>query len=155
MNYATLILFVALSLAAGLVGAWFEPGLWYALMNKPWWTPPDAVFAPVWTLLYVVMGTSAWLAWRRSGWSGAHWLFVLQLVLNAGWSWLFFGLHRTGWALAEIGLLWLVILAVTVGFWRIRREAGLILLPYLAWVAFAAALNFRLWQLNGGGLPFG
>ena len=155
MNYAILILFIAMALAAGVAGAWFEPGLWYSLMTKPWWTPPDAVFAPVWTVLYVLMGTAAWLAWRRSGWSGAHNLFVVQLVLNAGWSWLFFGLHRTGWALAEIGLLWLAILAVTVGFWRIRREAGVLLLPYLTWVAFAAVLNFRLWQLNGGGLPFG
>ena len=155
MNVFALILFIALSLAAGLGGVWFQPGQWYELIAKPSWTPPDAVFPVAWTLLYVLMGVAAWLAWRRSGWKSPHKLFVFQLILNAGWSWLFFGLHRTGWALAELGLLWLAILAVTVGFWRIRPAAGALMLPYAGWVAFAAALNFRIWQLNGGVLPLG
>lgn len=154
MKYAVLVGFVALSLLAGVIGSQFEPGLWYALMNKPAWTPPDWVFMPVWTTLYVLMGLAAWLVWERAGFTGAHGLFFLQLVFNAAWSWLFFGLHRTGWAFGEILVLLALVLATTLAFWRHRPVAGALMVPYVAWTAFAAALNYQLWALNGGGLPF-
>lgn len=154
MRYLVLVLFMAACLLAGFIGSQFEPGTWYELMNKPAWTPPDAVFMPVWITLYVLMGLAAWLAWERGGLGGAHALFFAQLVLNAGWSWFFFGLHRTGWALGEMIVLWLLVLAATVAFWRRRPAAGALMLPYLFWLAFAAALNYELWRMNGGGLLF-
>lgn len=152
MKYVALASFIVISLFAGFFGSQFEPGIWYALMSKPPWTPPDWVFAPVWTTLYVLMGFAAWLVWRARGWHGSHWLFAGQLVLNAGWSWLFFGLHRTGWALGELGVLWLVVLAMMAGFWRVRPAAGALLVPYVVWLSYALVLNHELWRLNGGGL---
>lgn len=152
MRYAALVSFIAIALLSGMFASQFEPGVWYALMNKPAWTPPDWVFAPVWIALYVLMGAAAWLVWQVRGWHGSHWLFVAQLVLNAGWSWLFFGLHRTGWALGEMGVLWLLVLAMMVGFWRVRAAAGVLILPYWLWLCFTLALNYELWRLNEGGL---
>jgi tryptophan-rich sensory protein len=146
-----LILWLAASMAAGLVGSRFLPGEWYAALQKPSWTPPNAVFGPVWSLLYVLMGVAAWLVWRKEGFTGAPvvlGLFILQLILNALWSFLFFGAQQPGLAFLEIVVLWLVILATTVGFWRVAVPAGLLLLPYLCWVTFAAALNLQLWRLN-------
>lgn len=142
---------ILVSLAAGGAGARFRPGAWYASLVKPAWTPPDAVFAPVWTALYVAMGVAAWLVWRRAGFGGAGaalGLFLAQLVLNALWSYLFFGRHRPDLALLEIGVLWIVILAVTLLFWRAEWRAGALMVPYLAWVGYAAALNLALWRLN-------
>ncbi len=139
------------------LGARFGPGEWYVELAKPAWTPPGRLFGPVWTLLYLTMAVAAWLVWRqRSGLVGrerdaadaALTAYAIQLLLNAAWSWLFFGRHLIGLALVDIGLLWLAILATTVLFWRVRRIAGLLLVPYLGWVAFASALNLRLWQLN-------
>jgi benzodiazapine receptor len=134
---------------AAAVGARFKPGAWYAGIRKPSWTPPNRLFAPVWTLLYAMMAVAAWLVWRQTGPSGAVGLFVLQLALNGVWSWLFFGLHRPGLAFADIVALWLAILATLVTFWNVRALAGLLLAPYLAWVTFATALNAALWRLNG------
>lgn len=141
------------SLAAGWIGSRYMPGAWYAALAKPSWTPPAAVFAPVWTVLYVLMGVAAWLVWRQAGFTGAGWalwLFIVQLVLNALWSYLFFGAHRINLAFVEIAVLWGVILIVAVLFWREARIAGLLMLPYLAWVGFASCLTFALWQLNRG-----
>jgi len=146
-----LVLWLAASLAAGWIGSRFMPGEWYASLAKPAWTPPSAVFGPVWTALYVLMGVAAWLVWRKAGFSGAPvalGLFVTQLALNALWSYLFFGAHRPGAAFAEIVVLWCVILATAIGFWRIRPAAAALLIPYLCWVGFASALNFQLWRLN-------
>lgn len=129
------------------------PGEWYASLAKPSWNPPSAVFAPVWSLLYVSMGVAAWLVWRQAGFEGAKLalgLFAGQLVLNALWSWLFFGLHRPDVAFVDIVALWLLILIVTVLFWRESRTAGALMLPYLAWVGFASCLNFAVWRLNVG-----
>jgi translocator protein len=145
-----LVGWVALPLLAGLVGSQFEPGTWYAGLEKPPWNPPSWVFGPVWTTLYVLMGVAAWLVWDRSGAgaSAALTLFVVQLVLNAAWSWLFFGLQSPGLALIEIVVLWALIVATTMLFWRVRAGAGALMLPYLAWVTFATALNFEIWRLN-------
>ena len=146
-----LILWIAVSLAAGGVGSRFMPGEWYASLAKPGWNPPSSVFGPVWSTLYVLMGIAAWLVWRKVGFSGASGvlgLFIGQLVLNALWSYLFFGVHQPGLAFIEIVVLWLVILILTIGFWRISVMAGVLLLPYLCWVGFASVLNLQLWRLN-------
>ncbi len=124
---------------------------WYAGLQKPSWNPPSWVFAPAWTLLYAMMAVAAWLVWRRGGWQfqrTALGLFVFQWLLNALWTPLFFGLHLPGVAAAEILLLWLALAATVILFWRVRPEAGVLLVPYLAWVTFAAALNVTIWRLN-------
>lgn len=160
MNKARVVglaVFLLLSLAAGALGGLWtapatQPGGWYSQIEKPSWTPPSWLFGPVWTALYVAMGVAAWLVWRRGGWEanrGALTLFFVQLVLNAAWSGLFFGLESPGLAMAEIVLLWMFILATLLAFWRVSRVAGLLLVPYLLWVTFASALNFAVWRLNG------
>jgi tryptophan-rich sensory protein len=126
---------------------------WYPTLAKPSWTPPGAVFAPVWTALYFLMALAAWLVWRKAGGLGAARLslalFAVQLALNAAWSVLFFGLRMPGLAFGELVLLWLAIVATLAAFWRVLPAAGLLLAPYLAWVTFAGALNFAIWRLNG------
>ena len=124
---------------------------WYPNIQKPWWTPPSAVFGPVWTVLYLLMGVSAWLIWRSGTGSArrtALLIFVTQLVLNGIWSFLFFGLRSPGWAALEIVLLWCSIVATMLAFARINRPAAGLLLPYLFWVSYAAALNVAIWSLN-------
>jgi tryptophan-rich sensory protein len=105
----------------------------------------------VWILLYVMMAVAAWLVWREGGWKERSWdlgLFLLQWLLNALWTPLFFGMHRSGLAFAEIIVLWLVLAATMRSFWRAKKPAGVLLAPYLAWVSFAAVLNFTIWQMN-------
>lgn len=126
-------------------------GSFYAELARPDWAPPGSVFGPVWSMLYLTMGVAAWLAWRERGWRGmghAAWLFLLQLMVNALWSWLFFAWHRGGLAFIDVLLLLALIAATTAAFWRIRPLAGALLLPYLAWVAFASVLNYATWQRN-------
>lgn len=123
----------------------------YSLLSQPDWAPPAGVFGPVWTTLYTLMAIAAWLVWRTGGFSAhrrALTLFLVQLAVNALWSWLFFVWHLGGTAFAEVLLLWCLILATLVAFWRVSPLAGLMLVPYLLWVGFASALNFSLWQLN-------
>jgi translocator protein len=142
---------VAVSFATALIGSRFMPGEWYASLAKPSWNPPNAIFGPVWTVLYILMAVSAWLVCRRAGVSGAGaalGLFFVQLVLNAMWSYLFFGLHRPDIAFFDIVVLWAVILAVVLLFWRVDQLAGVLMLPYLAWVGFALFLNCTLWRMN-------
>jgi translocator protein len=148
---AGLVAWVALCFGAAAVGSQFPPGAWYQALAKPAWNPPSWVFGPVWTALYAMMGVAAWMVWRERGFAGARLalgLFLAQLGLNALWSWLFFGLRRPGLALAEIVALWLLIAATIAAFRPVRRAAALLLAPYLAWVTFAAALNYTLWRLN-------
>jgi len=149
-----LILWLALCYGAAFLGSLAtDPAIptWYAGLNKPPFTPPNWLFGPVWTLLYTLMGIAAWLVWRRR----AEWqvwpallFFCLQLALNVLWSFLFFGLHNPGLALVDITALGLLILATTAAFWPISRAAGVLMLPYLAWVGFAAVLNYYVWRLN-------
>lgn len=139
--------------AAGLGSLFTTPSIesWYVTLRKPPWTPPNWLFGPVWTALYLGMAIAAWLVWRRVGVSGgklALTLFALQLVLNVCWSAIFFSAHMPGFAFADIVLLWLLILATVVSFWPISRVAGWLMVPYLLWVAFAAALNYTIWRLN-------
>jgi tryptophan-rich sensory protein len=142
-----------LSFAAAAIGsiASIQAAAFYRQLAQPSWAPPSSVFGPVWSLLYALMGIAAWLVWREGGWRrqrGVLGLFVLQLAVNALWSWLFFGWHRGALAFADIVLLWLLIVATVIGFWRVRPLAGALLLPYLAWVGFATALNYAVWHLN-------
>jgi translocator protein len=146
-----LIAWLLLVALAAWFGSQFAPGAWYQALEKPAWTPPSWLFGPVWTVLYAMMGVAAWLVWRERGFSGAPTalgLFLLQLVLNAAWSWLFFGLQRPDLAAAEILILWAAIAATIVASWRVRPLAGWLLVPYLLWVSFAAALNVAIWRLN-------
>jgi benzodiazapine receptor len=128
-----------------------QAGPFYTQLLRPDWAPPPAIFGPVWTVLYVLMGIAAWLVWRVGGFRAAKTalsLFLAQLALNALWSWLFFGWHRGALAFADILVLWALIAATLIAFWRIRPLAGALLAPYLLWVSFAAALNYTVWQLN-------
>lgn len=123
----------------------------YGQLVQPSWAPPAWLFGPVWSVLFVLMGISAWLVWRQYGFRGAGValkLFAAQLLANALWSWLFFAWQQGAVAFAEICVLWLLIAATMVAFWRLHRVAALLLAPYLAWVSFAAALNFALLRLN-------
>ncbi len=142
---------VLLCLAAASLGAFFGPVEWYASLKKPSWNPPGWIFGPVWTVLYTMMAVAAWLVWRQGGWGKQCkplLIFLVQLALNALWTPLFFGWHRPGLAFAEIVLLWLAIATTIVVFRPVNRTAMLLLVPYLGWVSFAAALNFTLWRLN-------
>ena len=145
-----ILAFAAAVLAAAAFGAQFEPGGWYAALAKPAWTPPAWVFAPVWTVLYVLIALAGWLAWRADAGRAAIGAWIVGLALNGAWSWLFFGLHRIGWALADISLLIATIALFITATWRTSRAAALLFVPYLAWVSFAAALNLAIWRLNAG-----
>ena len=142
---------VLLSFSAGVFGSRFPPGEWYAALSKPSWNPPGWIFAPVWTTLYLMMGIAAWQVWRRGGFAVQRrplGLFLAQLLLNAAWSWVFFGCHRPGLALLEILALWVTLLLTLRAFAGVAQTAAWLLAPYLAWVSFATVLNFALWRLN-------
>jgi tryptophan-rich sensory protein len=145
-----LVGFVLAAFAAATPGALWPPGEWYAALAKPPWNPPSWVFGPVWSTLYALMAVAAWRILRAQGEGrrAALALWWTQLALNAGWTPLFFGWKRMDLALLEILALEAAILATTVRFLRLDRYAGVLLVPYAAWVAFAALLNFTLWRLN-------
>jgi len=129
----------------------FPPDDWYASLEKPSWNPPGWVFGPVWTALYTMMAVAAWLVWRRGGFAAQRLplgLFMVQLAFNALWTPLFFGFHWIGTAFVEILLLGLAIAATLAAFRSVSRLAMWLLVPYLAWVSFAAVLNYTLWRLN-------
>lgn len=151
-SLATLVACIAASFLPGAIGSRFEPGAWYATIEKSALTPPGWVFPVAWTTLYLLMGIALWRfvasdAPRRARLLGCC-LFAVQLVLNGLWSYLFFGLHRPDLALLDIVLLWIAIAAVIVVFARHARGAALLLAPYLAWVSFATYLNFEVWRLQ-------
>jgi translocator protein len=150
-----LLAWLAVAFATGALGALasIEAASFYAQLNRPAWAPPASVFGPVWTTLYAMMGVAAWLVWRRTG--AAHRalaLFLAQLVANALWSWLFFAWHQGALAFADVWLLLALIAATLLSFWRIHRVAGLLLVPYFFWVAFASVLTCAVWQNNPGAL---
>lgn len=156
IRWIGLVVFLVVCLGAGGLGAVAttpEIEGWYKTIEKPAWNPPDWIFGPVWTTLYILMAIAAWFVWRPAGFKAAAIplsLFALQLLLNIAWSWIFFGMHQPGWAFAEIMVLWLAIVATIVTFFRCSCVAGWLLVPYLAWVSFAAVLNFTIWRLNAG-----
>jgi tryptophan-rich sensory protein len=140
--------------AAGLGGlASANAGNFYGQLNQPAWAPPGWLFGPVWSVLYLMMGVAAWLVWKTHGFRGAPWalgMFLLQLALNALWTWLFFAWHLGAWSVLEIGVLWVLILTTLISFWRLRPLASVLLIPYLAWVSFASVLAYTLWTRNPG-----
>lgn len=133
---------------AASTGARFRPGLWYAALRKPSWTPPDWLFPIAWAVLYTMIAVAGWLAWRRAGFGPAIGIYAIQLLLNASWSAIFFGLRRIDWGMANVLLLWLAIAANIAAFAPIDARAAWLLAPYLVWVTFAAALNVSIWQRN-------
>ncbi|GIX08528.1 TspO/MBR family protein [Elioraea sp.] len=148
---AVLGLFLLACFAAATTGAVFRPGPWYDRLDKPSWTPPDWAFPVAWTLLYIAIGVAPWLVWRTAGFAGAALpltVWAVQLALNAAWSWLFFGLRRMDLAFAEVVALWLSIALMIALFLPISVTAGLLMVPYLVWVSFAAVLNLAVWQRN-------
>jgi benzodiazapine receptor len=145
------VAFLLITGTAGFVGSMFPPGEWYEKLKKPSFTPPSSQFAPIWTSLYFLMAMAAWLVWRRRGLVAAGLplgLFLLQLIFNAAWPWLFFGRHRIGAAFAEMIIMWLLLIATTASFWHHVPLAGILMLPCVFWVAFAAAINWATWRLN-------
>ena len=155
-NLIKAIISIAVPLGVGAAGSLFttpEIKDWYLTIQKPDWNPPDWVFGPVWTLLYILMGIAFYLVWKnevanKSIKKTAITLSAIQLVLNFCWSYIFFGCHQVGWALVEIGVLWLFILLCSIFFARISKAAAWLLVPYIAWVSFAAVLNYTIWELN-------
>ena len=144
-------LFVSFVAAAIGGAASIQAGPFYMQLSRPDWAPPSFLFGPVWTVLYTLMGIAAWLVWRIGGFRAAKaalTLYIVQLAINALWSWLFFGWHRGALAFADILALLAFIVATLVAFWRIKPLAGVLLAPYLLWVSFASALNYSVWQLN-------
>ncbi|HZH90481.1 MAG TPA: TspO/MBR family protein [Pyrinomonadaceae bacterium] len=139
--------------AAAVASSYTAPAIpgWYASLRKPAWNPPNWLFGPVWTLLYLMMAVAAWLVWRERGFAGAGTalaLFSLQLILNALWSVIFFGRRNPALALVEIFFLWAAIFATMLAFWRVSHAAGWLMWPYLLWVTFAGFLNLNIWKLN-------
>ena len=143
-----LVCFIAACFAAALAGSFFRPGDWYEGLDKPAWRPPNKVFAPVWTLLYLMIAASGWLVWRSEGFGLPLVVYFVQLALNAAWSYLFFGRRRPDFGFYDIVALWIAIAVTIVLFAGISDWATALLVPYLAWVSFAAALNFAIWRRN-------
>jgi benzodiazapine receptor len=154
VDLIALALFVALCLGIGALGAALVETsfrLWYADLIKPSFQPPNEVSGAVWTVLYIMMGVAAWRVWRsadRDTTRGPLTLFALQLALSLGWSVVFFGLQKIGSAVATIVVLDVAVVVTTLAFRPVDRLAGLLMLPYLAWVAFATVLNIAIWRLN-------
>ena len=152
-KFTSLLLSLALTFAVAAIGGWVTAGsvsTWYPTLVKPSFNPPDWIFGPVWTALYASMAVAAWRVWSRLGTLRHRALafYGVQLALNLLWSVLFFGAHQIGWALIEIAVLLAAIAGTMIAFWRIDRLAGLALVPYGAWVAFAGVLNAAIWRLN-------
>ena len=154
-NIFKLIISIVACQCAGAIGSVFTRSaipIWYATLEKPAFTPPNWLFAPAWTLLYILMGTAAFLVWRKGLENrqvrAALIVFLVQLILNALWSVVFFGLESPLYGLIVISILWIAILVTIIKFFRISRVASVLMWPYLLWVTFAAVLNSSIWLLN-------
>lgn len=154
-NFLKLLVSVAVPLLIGFGASFFtitEIGSWYQTIQKPAWNPPNRIFGPVWTTLYIMMGVALFLVWKKESNSNlkkrATFLFAIQLILNFFWSIIFFNQHQIGWALVEIMILWLSILLTIIVFAKIDKTAAWLMVPYISWVSFATILNFTIWQLN-------
>lgn len=153
-RWVSLLVFLGLVVVVSWWGSRFMPGEWYAGLTKPSWNPPAWVFGPVWSALYVLMAVAAWQVWNSDHPARvqAVSLWLAQLLVNGAWSWLFFGLHRPGVAMFELAALVVLVVLTIRAFRAIRPVAAALMLPYLAWISFALALNVALWRLNGGSL---
>lgn len=154
-NTAKLVIAILLPLLVGATSGFFTTtgvGSWYQTIQKPSWNPPNWIFGPVWTTLYVLMGIALFLVWKADTSNEAKKpaliLFALQLVFNFFWSFIFFNQHAIGWALVEIIGMWLMILATIFAFANISKTAAWLLVPYISWVSFASILNYTIWKLN-------
>lgn len=147
-QWQSLVIFVLLVAAAAVLGGLSAPDAWYASLQKPSFNPPGWIFGPAWTLLYVLMAVAAWRVYRAAGFGLGIGLWLLQLMVNALWSPLFFAMHRIDLALLDIIVLDILVIATIAVFLRTDRIAGWLMLPYLGWIAFATALNVAIWQLN-------
>ena len=151
-KWAVLALLILICLVVGTLGGLSSTTAiedWYRTIAKPSWTPPDAVFGPVWTVLYIMMAVAAWLVWRTGDQvRPALILFFVQLALNLAWTLLFFAARSPGLALIEVVFLWLGVLFTMLAFFARSRVAGWLFVPYLAWVSFAAVLNAAIWMMN-------
>jgi len=154
INYGKLVMSLVFSISAGLIGSIYTfPSVtnWYPTLLKPSWTPPSFLFGPVWTILYILIGISLYLVWKKAPSvkvSRVLWVFYLQLLLNALWSFIFFGAHLLWLAYFEILLLWTIIIINIFMAYRINKTAGWLLFPYFLWVSFASVLNFATASLN-------
>lgn len=142
------IVIALLLLATAATGGYFRPGEWYDSLKKPSWTPPDWAFPVVWMILYAMIGYAGWRAWLAEGPGLLTGLWLAQLVFNAAWSWLFFGLRRMDIAMADVSVMWLLIAAFILVALPVDPVAAALFVPYLVWVTIAAALNWRVWSLN-------
>ena len=150
-SFLALGFFLVVSVVVASSGAIFRPGAWYARLAKPAWTPPNWAFPVVWSVLFLMMAISGWLAWRAAGFSLPVFApFVLQMLLNAAWSWLFFGRRRMDLAFADLVALWLAIAATILSFAAVSAAAAWLLVPYLVWVTIAGCLNWSVWRRNPG-----
>jgi tryptophan-rich sensory protein len=150
-NLSALALFILASIITAATGTQFEPGEWYEQLNKPSWTPPNYAFPIAWSFLYLAMAVAAWLVWCKAGFkkaSNALALHGLQLISNAAWSWLMFGMHEIRASLLNLTFLWATVATMMFLFWRIRPLAGALQVPYLLWLSYAWSLNFAIWYLN-------
>lgn len=150
-DVATLFIFFGIAFKPVLIGTGFQPDVWYESLNKPFWETPRSLFGPVWAVLYTLIGYSGYLAWSSSSGrvrQSAFWIYPAQLILNALWTPLFFGLSNPGLSLVNISAQWLIILLNIIAFYRIKPAAGILLIPYFLWVTFALLLNGTIWSLN-------
>jgi translocator protein len=148
-----LIVWLLITFIAAGIGtiASSNAGIFYQQLIRPEWAPPAWLFAPVWTILYLLMGIAAWLVWRVQGFRAARIslsLYIIQLAVNAFWTWLFFIWRQGQISFIEIIILWILILCTLIAFWRVRMINGILLIPYLAWVSFASVLTYVTWKLN-------
>ncbi|MFM2338782.1 MAG: hypothetical protein RL115_1975 [Bacteroidota bacterium] len=154
-NWLKLVIAILIPIIIGGLSGFFTAnnvGTWYTTIQKPSWNPPNWIFGPVWTTLYILMGIALYLVWKADSSDFlkklAIFFFTLQLVLNFFWSFIFFQQHEMGWALVEIIALWLAILVTIFSFANISKTAAWLLVPYIAWVSFATILNYTLWKIN-------
>jgi translocator protein len=144
----SLVVFIVLVVATASTGILFQPGAWYEGLSKPGWTPPNWLFGPVWSVLYLMIAVAGWLVWRIEGAGLAMLLWVAQLILNGMWSWLFFGRRRMDLAFVDVVALWLAIAGFILAAWPVSGMAALLFVPYLVWVSIAGALNRAVWRMN-------
>lgn len=156
-NVAAPVVFVGLPVAVAFMGTLVSGGAdteWYKELNKPSWTPPGWVFPIMWTTLYILMGVASWLVWKEGGFAAQGYplgAYIIQLALNFLWTPIFFGMHRPGFALVEIVLLWLAIAVTIYLFLPVNPIAAYLLIPYIGWVTVATSLNCYIWMYNGAG----
>ncbi len=146
-----LVFWTILTFSVAAFASQFEPDEWYTILNKPSWTPPGWLFGPVWGILYLSMSISAWLIWRQRNVQNVKSpliLYIIQLIINGLWSYIFFMQHHIGMALIDVLLLAALISMIIFRFRQISKIAGFLFIPYLLWVCFATALNFEIWRIN-------